>query len=72
MTATTDQRTRTLLRADRLLADAEVTDGAMLVEGSAIVAVGPWSELPQGAVQQTQVIGLGDPTLLPDVIGCLT
>lgn len=46
-----------------------IEDGAVLVEGSTIVAVGPWRDVAAGAAAD-DVVDLGAATLLPGMIDC--
>jgi imidazolonepropionase-like amidohydrolase len=60
----------TVLRADRLLPDAEaepVADGGLVVRDGVIVAVGRFADLPS---RDAHVVELGDVTLLPGLVDC--
>jgi imidazolonepropionase-like amidohydrolase len=73
MSGVASERARVVLRADRLLADAEsalVADGAVLAEGGRILAVGPFAELSRQAGEDALVVEFGDSALLPGMVGC--
>ncbi|GAA5129053.1 amidohydrolase family protein [Pseudonocardia adelaidensis] len=60
------------IRADRLVPDSAaepIADGAVVVDGDTIVAVGPWGDVA-GATGDGEVLDLGDVTLMPGMVDC--
>lgn len=62
-----------VLRAQRLLPTSDaavILDGAVVVNGDRIMAVGPWSELRNAIPLDASVEALGDVTLMPGLFDC--
>jgi hypothetical protein len=62
-----------VLRAQRLLPTSDaavILDGAVVVNGDRIKAVGPWSELRNAIPLDASVEALGDVTLMPGLFDC--
>jgi imidazolonepropionase-like amidohydrolase len=60
---------RVAIRAARLVPDSAaepIEDGAVVVDGDTILAVGPWRDV----AGDTEVIDLGDVTLMPGMFDC--
>ena len=58
----------TLIRANRLLTSSSadmIPHGAMLIQGERIRAVGTWDELSRVEGAPSEVVALGDVTLMP-------
>lgn len=58
----------TTLRAARLLISSGseiIQDGAVIVQGDVIFASGPWSTLQPILPANTEILDLGDVTLMP-------
>jgi len=63
----------TVIRAHRLLTSSSadiIADGAVVVDGARIVAVGTWDEVGQAGRGSAEVVELGDVTLMPGLFDC--
>ncbi len=61
------------IRADRVVPDSAaepIEDGAVVVDGDTILAVGPWRDVAGGVRGAGEILDLGDVTLMPGMFDC--
>lgn len=61
------------LRATRLLLSSSselIQDGAVVVQDELIIASGPWSAIQPTLSSETEILNLGDVTLMPGLFDC--